>query len=86
MDNKDLNRKQKQLLPIGLIISLVSVFVFLLAKNLLSQSQIINLFDSRGFNNVAIALISMLISISFGLIWIYIIVKHRKRKNEDVKI
>jgi uncharacterized protein YqhQ len=76
-----LTKLKKRLLPIRLIISLVSAFVFLLVKNLLSQTKIISLFAHQGFNNVAIVLISMFISLSFGLIWIYIISKYRKNRN-----
>jgi hypothetical protein len=69
----------KKSLPQGLIISLVSVFVGLLVKDLLSQSQAISFFDRQGFNNAVTVLASILIAVSFGLIWIYITVKHRKK-------
>jgi uncharacterized BrkB/YihY/UPF0761 family membrane protein len=73
--------KHKELLPTGLIISLVSSFVFLLIKDLLSRSQIINFFDRQGFNNIVAVLVSIFIAISLGLVWISFIKYRRKIKN-----
>jgi uncharacterized BrkB/YihY/UPF0761 family membrane protein len=74
-------KKQKSL-PIGLIISIVSSFVGSFIKDLLSRNQIITFFDRQGFNNIVIVIISMSISIGFALIWIYIILKCRKKSNK----
>jgi uncharacterized BrkB/YihY/UPF0761 family membrane protein len=72
--------EHKETLPIGLILA----FVFIFVKNLLSRSQMINFFDRQGFNNVVIYLASMVISIGLGLIWIYILIKYRKRKQNKL--
>jgi uncharacterized BrkB/YihY/UPF0761 family membrane protein len=78
-------KKHKISFPIGLIISLLGGFVFVLINRLLSRYQIINFFDRQGFNNIVIVLVSMFISISFVLIWIYFILKYRKKRDRSTK-
>jgi uncharacterized BrkB/YihY/UPF0761 family membrane protein len=72
--------KRKKSVLTGWIISLVAVCVCFFIKNLLSRSQIINFFDRQGFNDVTIVLISMVIS--FGLTWLYIVIKYGKKRNK----
>jgi hypothetical protein len=76
--------EHKETFPIGLISGLSGGFVFIFVNNLLSRSQMINFFDRQGFNNVVIVLVSMFISTALGLIWIYILIKYRKRKQNKL--
>jgi uncharacterized BrkB/YihY/UPF0761 family membrane protein len=76
--------EHKEKFPSGLMIGLSGGFVFIFVKNLLSRSQMINFFDRQGFNNVVIYFASIVISIGLGLIWIYIVVKYRKRKQNKL--
>jgi hypothetical protein len=74
---------RKKSVPTELIISMTGAFVFILIKDLLSQSQMINFFERQGFNNVAIVIISMFIAISFDFVLSYFVVRCQRNRDNN---
>jgi hypothetical protein len=74
---------RKKSVPNDFIISTTGAFVFLLVKDLLSQSQMNNFFERQGFNNVAIVIMSMFIAFGVSLVLIYFVVKYQRNRDNN---